>query len=93
LHSPTQAFIERRAINGNKLKRTIDFHDYRKVVDLITFKHPDILAPFFKVAMSEFSACEDRVIFPNTHTGKVIAVFTSGGDAQGMNSAVRAVVR
>jgi hypothetical protein len=43
--------------------------------------------------MSEFSACEDRVIFPNTHTGKVIAVFTSGGDAQGMNSAVRAVVR
>ncbi len=26
-------------------------------------------------------------------TGKVIAVFTSGGDSQGMNAAVRAVVR
>ncbi|XP_077517814.1 ATP-dependent 6-phosphofructokinase isoform X2 [Amblyomma americanum] len=28
-----------------------------------------------------------------SHKGKVIAVFTSGGDSQGMNSAVRAVVR
>eukprot|EP00095_Tigriopus_kingsejongensis_P002962 snap_masked-scaffold1455_size40601-processed-gene-0.1 protein:Tk02962 transcript:snap_masked-scaffold1455_size40601-processed-gene-0.1-mRNA-1 annotation:"phosphofructokinase" len=32
-------------------------------------------------------------IKPNSHEGKGIAVFTSGGDAQGMNSAVRAVVR
>jgi 6-phosphofructokinase len=36
---------------------------------------------------------ENRVILPNSQAGKVIAVFTSGGDAQGMNSAVRAVVR
>lgn len=34
-----------------------------------------------------------RVIEPNSHAGKSIAVFTSGGDSQGMNSAVRAVVR
>lgn len=27
------------------------------------------------------------------HKGKGIAVFTSGGDSQGMNAAVRAVVR
>merc|ERR1719259_1158034 len=27
------------------------------------------------------------------HAGKTLAVFTSGGDAQGMNAAVRAVVR
>jgi 6-phosphofructokinase 1 len=34
-----------------------------------------------------------RVIEPNSYVGKSIAVFTSGGDSQGMNSAVRAVVR
>lgn len=34
-----------------------------------------------------------RVIEPNSYQGKTIAVFTSGGDSQGMNSAVRAVVR
>lgn len=34
-----------------------------------------------------------RAIEPNSYTGKSIAVFTSGGDSQGMNSAVRAVVR
>ena len=41
----------------------------------------------------EISVSEPRVLLPNSYTGKVIAVFTSGGDAQGMNSAVRAVVR
>jgi hypothetical protein len=30
---------------------------------------------------------------PNMFSGRSIAVFTSGGDSQGMNSAVRAVVR
>ena len=34
-----------------------------------------------------------RLIRGNTHRGKGIAVFTSGGDSQGMNAAVRAVVR
>ena len=33
------------------------------------------------------------LIPPNSHPGECIAVLTSGGDAQGMNSAVRAVVR
>ena len=32
-------------------------------------------------------------IFPNAYVGKRIGVLTSGGDSQGMNSAVRAVVR
>ncbi|XP_012284646.1 ATP-dependent 6-phosphofructokinase isoform X2 [Orussus abietinus] len=40
---------------------------------------------------------EDQVsqkfIKPGSHKGKGIAVFTSGGDSQGMNAAVRAVVR
>ena len=36
---------------------------------------------------------EEQFIPPNTHLGKSIAVLTSGGDAQGMNSAVRSVVR
>ncbi|XP_074657068.1 ATP-dependent 6-phosphofructokinase-like isoform X2 [Tubulanus polymorphus] len=36
---------------------------------------------------------EGKFVAKGTHTGKAIAVFTSGGDAQGMNSAVRAVVR
>eukprot|EP00093_Oithona_nana_P011499 11499.XXX_630020_632552_1 [CDS] Oithona nana genome sequencing. len=34
-----------------------------------------------------------RVIKAGSHAGKGIAVFTSGGDSQGMNAAVRAVVR
>ncbi|XP_064652085.1 ATP-dependent 6-phosphofructokinase-like isoform X2 [Lineus longissimus] len=36
---------------------------------------------------------EGKYLAKGTHSGKAIAVFTSGGDAQGMNSAVRAVVR
>ena len=34
-----------------------------------------------------------RLVRRNTHVGKNIAVLTSGGDSQGMNAAVRAVVR
>ena len=34
-----------------------------------------------------------RFIERGCHKGKGIAVFTSGGDSQGMNAAVRAVVR
>lgn len=34
-----------------------------------------------------------RFIQSGSHKGKGIAVFTSGGDSQGMNAAVRAVVR
>ncbi|XP_025267033.1 ATP-dependent 6-phosphofructokinase isoform X4 [Camponotus floridanus] len=34
-----------------------------------------------------------KFIKPGSHKGKSIAVFTSGGDSQGMNAAVRAVVR
>merc|ERR1712227_479041 len=35
----------------------------------------------------------NRVITPRSHCDKGITVFTSGGDSQGMNAAVRAVVR
>ena len=34
-----------------------------------------------------------RLVRRNTYQGKVIAVLTSGGDSQGMNAAVLAVVR
>ena len=34
-----------------------------------------------------------RRLVAGSHAGKGIAVFTSGGDSQGMNAAVRAVVR
>ncbi|XP_032684085.1 ATP-dependent 6-phosphofructokinase isoform X1 [Odontomachus brunneus] len=34
-----------------------------------------------------------KFIKPGSHKGKGLAVFTSGGDSQGMNAAVRAVVR
>lgn len=34
-----------------------------------------------------------RFIKPGSHKGRGLAVFTSGGDSQGMNAAVRAVVR
>ena len=36
---------------------------------------------------------EEKLALENPHKGKGIAVFTSGGDLQGMNAAVRAVVR
>lgn len=41
----------------------------------------------------ESPAKREYTIEPGSHKGKGIAVFTSGGDAQGMNSALRAVVR
>ncbi|XP_065322849.1 ATP-dependent 6-phosphofructokinase-like isoform X2 [Gordionus sp. m RMFG-2023] len=36
---------------------------------------------------------EGVIVAKDSHIGKTIGVFTSGGDSQGMNSAVRAVVR
>lgn len=36
---------------------------------------------------------KQRFIERGAHKGKGIAVFTSGGDSQGMNAAVRACVR
>uniref|UniRef100_A0A240PMF4 ATP-dependent 6-phosphofructokinase n=1 Tax=Anopheles atroparvus TaxID=41427 RepID=A0A240PMF4_ANOAO len=39
------------------------------------------------------NAAVQRFIHHGAHKGKGIAVFTSGGDSQGMNAAVRAVVR
>ncbi|VDO57351.1 unnamed protein product, partial [Onchocerca flexuosa] len=36
---------------------------------------------------------EGITIAPETYKGRSMAVFTSGGDASGMNSAVRSVVR
>lgn len=41
----------------------------------------------------EESPRKKRVLRPGSHKGQGMAVFTSGGDSQGMNSAVRAVVR
>lgn len=38
-------------------------------------------------------ATHQRFIERGSYKGKGIAVFTSGGDSQGMNAAVRAVVR
>ncbi|KAI4503763.1 hypothetical protein M0802_001166 [Mischocyttarus mexicanus] len=43
--------------------------------------------------MAEESAAQTKFIKPGSHKGKGLAVFTSGGDSQGMNAAVRAVVR
>ncbi|XP_043492799.1 ATP-dependent 6-phosphofructokinase isoform X3 [Polistes fuscatus] len=43
--------------------------------------------------MGEESASQTKFIKPGSHKGKGLAVFTSGGDSQGMNAAVRAVVR
>lgn len=36
---------------------------------------------------------EGKQVVPGDSRGQVIGVFTSGGDSQGMNAAVRAVVR
>ncbi|EGI61891.1 6-phosphofructokinase, partial [Acromyrmex echinatior] len=44
------------------------------------------------IVMAE-DAPAQKFIKPGSHKGKGIAVFTSGGDSQGMNAAVRAVVR
>ncbi|XP_014608565.1 PREDICTED: ATP-dependent 6-phosphofructokinase isoform X4 [Polistes canadensis] len=43
--------------------------------------------------MGEELAPQTKFIKPGSHKGKGLAVFTSGGDSQGMNAAVRAVVR
>ncbi|KAK0159412.1 hypothetical protein PV328_010290 [Microctonus aethiopoides] len=50
------------------------------------------MAESFKTVMAEDQAAS-KFIKPGSHKGKGIAVFTSGGDSQGMNAAVRAVVR
>ncbi|XP_063993770.1 ATP-dependent 6-phosphofructokinase isoform X2 [Diachasmimorpha longicaudata] len=46
----------------------------------------------YKSIMAEEQAAT-KFIKPGSHKGKGLAVFTSGGDSQGMNAAVRAVVR
>jgi len=39
------------------------------------------------------SVKETKNVFKNQFAGRTIGVFTSGGDSQGMNSALRAIVR
>ena len=43
--------------------------------------------------MSDKQHLVHKFIERGSHKGKGLAVFTSGGDSQGMNAAVRAVVR
>ncbi|XP_044020651.1 ATP-dependent 6-phosphofructokinase isoform X2 [Aphidius gifuensis] len=50
------------------------------------------MADTFKNTMADEQAAT-KFIRPGSHKGKGLAVFTSGGDSQGMNAAVRAVVR
>ncbi len=45
------------------------------------------------MASSSESPHERRVLRPGEHKDQGIAVFTSGGDSQGMNAAVRSIVR
>lgn len=44
-------------------------------------------------SLAQTIGSEGKKILKETHKGTSIAVFTSGGDSQGMNAAVRAVVR
>lgn len=46
-----------------------------------------------EAAAGTMAETHQRFIERGLHKGKGIAVFTSGGDSQGMNAAVRAVVR
>nr|XP_034185719.1 ATP-dependent 6-phosphofructokinase isoform X1 [Osmia lignaria] len=60
-----------------------------------TYSYPDIQIDHTwncSDKMTEDLAAQ-RFIKPGSHKGKGLAVFTSGGDSQGMNAAVRAVVR
>nr|XP_018898104.1 PREDICTED: ATP-dependent 6-phosphofructokinase isoform X3 [Bemisia tabaci] len=57
---------------------------------LLCFGSPAILGGNTHKSMEEE---KKRFIERGSHKGKGIAVFTSGGDSQGMNAAVRAVVR
>lgn len=43
--------------------------------------------------MATTTTVKQRFIERGSHKGKGLAVFTSGGDSQGMNAAVRACVR
>ncbi|XP_043477406.1 ATP-dependent 6-phosphofructokinase isoform X4 [Leptopilina heterotoma] len=56
------------------------------------FQHHTCLEYIYKEIMEEEQIAQ-RFIKPGSHKGKGLAVFTSGGDSQGMNAAVRAVVR
>ncbi len=51
-----------------------------------------ILTPGLSMSVADLPAGSRRLV-AGSHSGKGIGVFTSGGDSQGMNAAVRAVVR
>ena len=52
---------------------------------------PQYLIPTLSTFLQVPEGC--RRLVAGSQAGKGIAVFTSGGDSQGMNAAVRAVVR
>ncbi|XP_070151819.1 ATP-dependent 6-phosphofructokinase isoform X2 [Polyergus mexicanus] len=62
------------------------FHDFRWQTFTQNYKE------YRDTIMAE-EAPAQKFIKPGSHKGKSIAVFTSGGDSQGMNAAVRAAVR
>ncbi|KAF7996715.1 hypothetical protein HCN44_002361 [Aphidius gifuensis] len=60
--------------------------------NFLQYTRADSMADTFKNTMADEQAAT-KFIRPGSHKGKGLAVFTSGGDSQGMNAAVRAVVR
>lgn len=60
--------------------------------NFLQYTRADSTADTYKNTMADEQAAT-KFIKPGSHKGKGLAVFTSGGDSQGMNAAVRAVVR
>ena len=59
-----------------------------------TYSDPMPIAPLMRgTSINDSPSKMGRVIRAGEHKGKGLAVLTSGGDSQGMNAAVRAVVR
>ncbi|KAG5344902.1 PFKA phosphofructokinase, partial [Acromyrmex heyeri] len=75
-----------------EMKFNVVEEEYARNLRFPRFRRQRSYKEYCDILMAE-DAPAQKFIKPGSHKGKGIAVFTSGGDSQGMNAAVRAVVR
>ncbi|KAG5329511.1 PFKA phosphofructokinase, partial [Acromyrmex charruanus] len=75
-----------------EMKFNVVEEEYARSLRFPRFMRQRSYKEYCDILMAE-DAPAQKFIKPGSHKGKGIAVFTSGGDSQGMNAAVRAVVR
>ncbi|KAG5867175.1 hypothetical protein JTB14_030925 [Gonioctena quinquepunctata] len=89
----TSTPASKKNVTSDKSKKKLLLETETEVSDEISIHDNKSLRSYCKTLAKMTERAGSKFIERGAHKGKGIAVFTSGGDSQGMNAAVRAVVR